>query len=174
MQYITLDTNAWIYLANGTEPANGLEFIKNEVDQKTITLLIPSIVIDEWHTNKNNAVKGGVTKKFEEIDGGMQTILKLFGSRRTDNTQSSLSFYEGLKANKLIKADFQSIAHQFKKGRAAIERAVTANVNLVEALFSHPTSVIIQVTNDVMLKAGRFAIEKKGAFSEKKIASLML
>ncbi len=167
MQYVTLDTNAWIYLANGTEPANGLEFLRKEIDEKTITLLIPSIVIDEWYANKDVAVRASVAKKFEEMNGGLQTILKLFGVRNIVEIQSFFSFAEEFWADESGQDKFRQIAHDFKKGRSAIEKAVANNIDLVEKLFNHPSSRIMQITKEVMLKSGRFAIDKKAPFLKK-------
>ena len=83
MYYLTLDTNTWIYLANGTEPVRLLTFIKQEVDKGYVTILLPEIIIKEWDRNKDNAVKQGSIKHFNDITYALDRILKLLGDRKS-------------------------------------------------------------------------------------------
>lgn len=65
MIYATIDTNAWIYLANGygldkekddkTPHIRMLNELKNCVNSGLITLLSNDIIVEEWHRNKKNA-----------------------------------------------------------------------------------------------------------------------
>ena len=68
MHYLTLDTNTWIYLANGTEPVRLLSFIKQEVNKGNITILLPDIIVKEWNKNKDKAVKQGGLKHFKDVN----------------------------------------------------------------------------------------------------------
>lgn len=65
MIYATIDTNAWIYLANGhgldkekddkTPHIRMLNALKDCVDSGLLTLLSNDIIIEEWNRNKKNA-----------------------------------------------------------------------------------------------------------------------
>ncbi|RYX87541.1 hypothetical protein EON73_01205 [bacterium] len=81
MHYLTLDTNTWIYLANGTEPVRLLTFIKQEMDKKNITLLLPEIVVKEWDKNKDKAVKQGGLKHYKDVNEALDRIQKLLGDK---------------------------------------------------------------------------------------------
>ncbi|MEA5406045.1 hypothetical protein VB776_24110 [Arcicella sp. DC2W] len=67
MHYISLDTNTWIYLANGTEPVRLLHFIKQEVERGNITILLPEIVSSEWDLHKDKTVRQGSIKHFNDV-----------------------------------------------------------------------------------------------------------
>jgi hypothetical protein len=60
--YLILDTNNWIYLANGLDPINNkhhdslhfdlLQSLVNLTDNNKILVLVNDIVLDEWNRNK--------------------------------------------------------------------------------------------------------------------------
>lgn len=64
MIYLILDTNNWIYLANGLDPINNkhhdslhfnlLQSLIDLTDDKKIQVLVNEIVLDEWHRNKTH------------------------------------------------------------------------------------------------------------------------
>ena len=81
MHFITLDTNTWIYLANGTEPVRLLHFIKQEVEKRNITILLPKVVLDEWEIHKDKTVRQGSIKHFNEVKDALEKILKLLGAK---------------------------------------------------------------------------------------------
>ncbi len=81
MHYLTLDTNTWIYLANGTEPVRLLTYLKQEVDKRNITILIPDIIITEWNKNKDKAVKQGGVKHYKDVTEALDKISKLLGDK---------------------------------------------------------------------------------------------
>lgn len=64
MLYLILDTNNWIYLANGLDPINNkhhdnlhfelLRSLSDLINQKKIQILVNDIIINEWNRNKNH------------------------------------------------------------------------------------------------------------------------
>lgn len=62
---------------------------------------------------------------------------------------------------------FKEITQKFKDKRKEVEDAIVENINLIDELFKHPTTIIITVENDIILKAGKFALEKKAPFLRK-------
>ena len=81
MHYITLDTNTWIYLANGTEPVKLLHYLNSEVEKGNIKILLPLQVVTEWENNKEKNVKQGSLKHFGEIKEALDRLLKLLGEK---------------------------------------------------------------------------------------------
>ncbi len=63
--YLILDTNIWIYMANGLDTATGsqqgnnhfglLKTLKEHVDSHEIRILSNSIIVEEWQRNKGHA-----------------------------------------------------------------------------------------------------------------------
>ena len=158
MYYLTLDTNTWIYLANGTEPVRLLTYIKQEVDKGYVTILLPEIIIKEWDKNKDNAVKQGSIKHFNDITNALDRILKLLGDKGERNI---LNF---LLDEKEEKDSFTDFVDNYKKKREEIEEAISDNIKLIEDLFAHKSTVIIKIEDKDYIRAGQYALEKKAPF----------
>jgi len=161
MHFITLDTNTWIYLANGTEPVRLLHFIKKQVDKGNITIVLPEIVIQEWDKNKDRTVKQGSIKHFNEITEALDRILKLLGDK---GERDALSFlFEG-KDNKDYFKDFYEA---FKKKKQEVVEAINENIKLIDDLFKHTSTERIKIKDNVTLKAAQFALAGKAPFKKK-------
>lgn len=161
MHYLGLDTNTWIYLANGTEPVKLLHYIKQEVERGNITLLLPEIIITEWNRNKENAVKQGVLKHYKDIKESLERILKLLGEK---GERDVFSF---LLPNEDEKDYFKDFIEKFKAKKKEIEEAITSNIKLIDELFEHKNATVINIIPEVYVKAGQYAIEKKAPFKNK-------
>lgn len=161
MHYLTLDTNTWIYLANGTEPVKLLHYIKEEVERDNITILLPQIVVTEWNKNKDKAVKQGVLKHYSEINESLERILKLLGDK---GERDVFSF---LLPDDYKKDHFKDVIEKFKGKKKDIEDAINNNIKLIDELFLHKNTRVINIDNETYLKAGEFAIEKKAPFKTK-------
>ena len=161
MHYLTLDTNTWIYLANGTEPVRLLTYIKQEVGKNNIKILLPEIIITEWERNKDKAVKQGGIKHYKDVTEALERIQKLLGEK---GERDVLSFLLDEKDEKDYFIDFIT---NFKKKKKEVEEAISENIKLIEELFSHPTTEIIKIKDEIKIKAGQFALEKKAPFKEK-------
>src|SRR5438552_3068669 len=132
MHYLTLDTNTWIYLANGTEPAKLLQFIIEESEAENIKVLVPEIIIEEWNRNKDNAVKKGALVHFKTIADDMDRILKLLGDK---GERDAFSFLLEGKDNKDYFVDF---IEKFKQRREEVEVAINKNISAIDELFKNP------------------------------------
>lgn len=161
MHYLTLDTNTWIYLANGTEPVRLLTFIKQEADKGNIKIILPETIINEWNRNKDNAVKQGSIKHFNDIEKSLDRILKLLGDK---GERDVFSFLLDEKDDKIYFKDF---IDNFKKKRIEIEDAISENIKLIDDLFKHRSTIVLAIKDEIFLKAGQFALDKKAPFKTK-------
>jgi hypothetical protein len=161
MHYLTLDTNTWIYLANGTEPARLLTFLQEEIDKGNITILLPEQIITEWDDNKDKAVRQGIIKHFKDITKDLNRLVKLLGHRADGG---ALDFLLGAKADKDYFSEFVA---SYEKKLEEIEQAVTDNIKLIETLFSHDATIKIAIENSDYVTAGDYALAKKAPFKGK-------
>lgn len=161
MYYLTLDTNTWIYLANGTEPVRLLTYIKQEADKGNIKIILPEIIIKEWDKNKDKAVKQGSIKHFNRISDDLDRILKLLGDK---GERDILSF---LLDEKDDKDYFKDFIDNFKTKRKEIEDAISDNIKLIDDLFKHNSTIVLKTNDEIVLKSGQFALEKKAPFKGK-------
>jgi len=160
MHYITLDTNTWIYLANGTEPVKILVFIKREIERGNITILLPEIIINEWNKNKERGVRQGGLKHYKDVNDALDRIDKLLG---TSNEEK----FNFLFSEENEKDDMKNFIKKFKEKRKEIEDAIANNIKIIDDLFKHKNTVIIKLKDHLILKAGQFALEKKAPFHNK-------
>lgn len=161
MHYLSLDTNTWIYLANGTEPVKLLEFIRQEVERGNIKIILPEIIITEWQRNKDKEVKQGGLKHFKDVTDSLDRILRLLGDK---GERDILSFLIDEKDDKEYFLDF---AKRFKQKKIEIEEAISRNITMIESLFNHGSTELIKISDAVMLKAGEFALANKAPFKKK-------
>lgn len=160
MNHITLDTNTWIYLANGTEPVRLLHFVKREVEKNNITILLPEIVESEWEIHKEKTVRQGSIKHFNEVKEALEKILKLLGDK---GEKDIISFLLDAKDDTDYFKDFFD---KFKLKKREIEEAISENIKLIDDLFkNHATRIAIK--DEIYKKAGEFALEKKAPFKLK-------
>lgn len=160
MHYITLDTNTWIYLANGTEPAKILNFINKEVGNGNIKILLPEIVKTEWEAHKDKTVRQGSLKHFNDITEALKKILKLLGNK------GEKDFFNFLLEEDNKTDYFEDFLNEFKKKKNEILNAVNENIKLIDDLFKF-NSTIITIETEIFLKAGQYALEKKAPFKGK-------
>jgi hypothetical protein len=155
MTYLCLDTNAWINLANGSEPARLLGAMKNALDERALTLLVPQPVIEEWDRNKeakvNDASRINYNKlisEFEKLQGmlGCGPVNKRAGFLLQEQSDETL--------------DFQNVITLIKQKQELVNRAITSNVKLVDELLHHQNAVIITISNEVKILTSERAVKK--------------
>ncbi len=160
MHYITLDTNTWIYLANGTEPVKLLHYLNSEVEKGNIKILLPLQVVTEWENNKEKNVKQGSLKHFGEIKEALDRLLKLLGEK---GEKDILKF---LLDEKDDNDYFEDFVKKFNLKKKEIEDAVTENIKLIDKLFSEQ-AIIINADESIYKKCGEYALQKKAPFKLK-------
>jgi len=160
MHYITLDTNTWIYLANGTEPVKLLHYLNSEVEKGNIKILLPLQVVTEWENNKEKNVKQGSLKHFGEIKEALDRLLKLLGEK---GEKDILKF---LLDEKDDNDYFEDFVDKFNLKKKEIEDAVTENIKLIDKLFSQQ-AIIINADESIYKKCGEYALQKKAPFKLK-------
>lgn len=161
MHYLALDTNTWIYLANGTEPVKLLTYIIEESEAENIKVIVPEIIIDEWNKNKDHAVKQGALKHFKEITEAFDRILKLLGNK---GERDVFSF---LLPEKEEKDYFKDFIEKFKSQRKDVEDAINENIDAIDNLFRSKKIELIKVTDKIILESAHQALEKKAPFLKK-------
>lgn len=162
MYYITLDTNTWIYLANGTEPVKLLNYIRDEVKNKNIVILLPTVTLNEWNLHKNKTVRPITSEYFKQIDELFSKILKLLGDK---NKRGYLDFLLVDDEDK-TEDNFEIYAKKIKERREDVEKAIEDNINLIDDLLNIH-SVKIDIKPEIYIKAGDYALEKKAPFGKK-------
>lgn len=161
MNYLSLDTNTWIYLCNGTEPVKYLHFINNEVEKGNITILLPETVKKEWEKHKDVTVTKGSKKYLDDILDSLKRVGKILGDKGEPNM---LDF---LLDNQDDKEYFSEVIERFKNKKDEIIAAISENIKLVDELFLKSSTITIQSNRDVYVKAGQFALEKLAPFGMK-------
>jgi hypothetical protein len=161
MHYLALDTNTWIYLANGTEPVKLLTYIIEESEAENIKVLVPEVIIDEWNKNKDHAVKQGALKHFKDITEAFDRILKLLGNK---GERDVFSF---LLPEKEEKDYFKDFIEKFKSQGIDVEDAINENIGAIDNLFKSKKIELIKTTDKIILESARQALEKKAPFLKK-------
>lgn len=162
VNHLCLDTNTWIYLANGTEPSRILRFLKEQVDKGRIVIIAPETVIQEWNANKEKAVAGGGLKHFEDAENAMKKLLQLLGPNGTHGE------FDFLLEDKPSTDDkFQDVFDAVRKKKGDIKDAIDENIKLIDDLLAHQKTVRIPLNDTVKLKSSDFALGKKAPFLKK-------
>jgi hypothetical protein len=166
MHYLALDTNTWIYLANGTEPAKLLNFIQSEADKGNIKLLVPQIIIKEWNANKEKAVKKTTALHFNNVLDALERIIKLLGDK-AERAKWEFLLNDEHKKELENAGYFKDVCEKVKAQRKHIENAVAENIRTIDELFNHRNTVVIDISDQVIIKASQLALEKKAPFGKK-------
>jgi hypothetical protein len=166
MHYITLDTNTWIYLANGTEPVRILNFIVQETIKGNICILLPHVIVDEWERNKEKSVTQGSLQHFKDIKAQLSRIKQLIDNERGLDAFDFLLDDEE-RSDQVEMTVLIEYIDQFKKKRQSIEKAVKRNIELIDELFTKHAK-IIEISAEVYVKAGNAALDKKAPFARNK------
>jgi len=161
MKYITLDTNAWVYLANGAEPAKLLDFLVKEITAGNITLLLPETICSEWNAKKVRTVQQGGLKHYNDAAAAVDNLKKVFGNKAD---QSPFNFLIDESKNY---ENFLQFCESFKKIKPELEAAISRNIKTIEELFRHPCAKILPITTTLKLKAADYAVAKKAPFHTK-------
>ena len=159
MHYILLDTNTWIYLANGTEPFKLLDFLNKEVDKGTIRIILPKTVEDEWNEHRVKTVTKDTLKYIKQLTDSLDRISQLFGER------PPWDFL--LVPDEKDAQEMAELVNQFKRKKARIEAAIERNIQIIENIFENERTEKVEISNEVKIEAGNLALKKSPPFGNK-------
>ena len=91
MLYIALDTNIWIYIAEGEHP-DITEFIIEKIQANQIEIVTDEVIITEWNRHKEKARERGIKRVKEQITGSLGSTKSIRKSLNELDRQS----YDGL------------------------------------------------------------------------------
>lgn len=155
MIYLILDTNNWIYLANGLDPLNNkyqdtlhydlLKRLKDLQNKQQIEILVNDIIIKEWNRNKKHSLS-------------KITNLK----NKLNNEISSFKDIE-----KFSKSDLKEIKENYRKG---IQEQIEQNELHVQEVenFIHNNCKKIEISNNIKLKIFDLSINNLAPFHNNK------
>jgi hypothetical protein len=154
MIYLILDTNTWIYLANGTDLTTGkihdsahftlFEKLTQKVEDGSVKILINDTIIQEWTRNKRSA----------------NTLIEKHKAR----LRNSIDVLDDIKdkLQGIVDKEIKSVQENYKK---YIDEQISLNeahINQVERLLS--SSLQFPITNEAKIFAADWAVAKKAPF----------
>lgn len=163
-KYLCLDTCTWIYLANGTEPVKFLHDIRDLINSKQITILLPQIVLEEWNQKKNDkSIFGIVNHTFKGLKKNIKEIGEIL-----DKINKIPSFNFLLNPDEIsIKQDFEETNKKLKNLQSSILDVTSKNIKIIDEIFDEKSTVIINITDTIKLEACQMALEKKAPVHKK-------
>lgn len=162
---ICLDTCTWIYLANGTEPADLLEDILVLLDHDNFNIIVPQMVVNEWEDGKRKgAVKNIVEYTFKELLVAVDKASKIAEKVKYVD---SLDKIINTTPHNPIKEDFKIIKQRVIENKEKTLLEVDHNIALIDRIFSHESTVIIPEKGKILEEAGRIALAKKAPLRDK-------
>jgi hypothetical protein len=104
--YLILDTNNWIYLANGLDPISNkhhddlhyelLRSLKMLKDKKQVQVIVNDIIIAEWNRNKEHC-KSKIKKLEQKLANKENAFKEIEKYTKADTNQLQEEFIEGIK-----------------------------------------------------------------------------
>jgi hypothetical protein len=145
-----LDTNIWINIGKGRYSHEVYSGISELVKDGKISLIIPQIVIDEWERNKYT------------------TILEAHKTSLHDKLRNAQDLMIYLEDD--ISTPLKSAINIILRSEKKILDLAKNKIDSIENLFHIPSTTIIQeseiLSNEIMVKAIRLALDKKAPFQE--------
>ena len=145
MHYLIIDTCVWIDLCNNNNNKEIREKLSNLVNRKKVKLIIPQLVIVEWERNKQSKI---IDRRVTSIGGMIKNAKNILEYL----PQEESSYIKG-------------ILEIFPKEK--IIQQVLEEIKAIEYLFNHPSTIKLEIEENVKLQAVEFALEKKAPFKEK-------
>ena len=149
MVYIVLDTNIWIYIAEGEHP-DITTFILDKIKKSEILLLSNEVILAEWNRHRTKALEKGKEKV-------------------TNSSNGTVVFFKSLKS-KLDEAEREQVDKLSAKYRSYL----ISDLNEVEErvkridLILNGFCINTDVTNEIKVFASERAVEKKAPFHNSK------
>ncbi len=145
MYYLFFDTCVWIDLCKKHIKVG--QKIANLVELEKVRLVISQIVIDEWYENKEDKI---IKPKEKSIRGKVKNARDIFDFFAINESESWTKTITDL---------------QNENGK--LRKILTQDIEIVEGLFDHPSTVKLDVSEKSKLQAVDFALAKKAPFQNK-------
>lgn len=159
MIYVVLDTNIWIYLANGfyIEEKKGtdeylfseehfdlLKILKDKVEYQEFTILINSQILEEWENNKSET----------------EDLIRLLKKRKKD-----FDNYQGEIIKFIEDIDYPTLGKLIKKAKSKIDNAIAKNRNHIKDIeyFLKNNCEEIPISETLKSEVFNMALKKKKA-----------
>lgn len=155
MIYLIIDTNIWLYLANGLDTSTGkhsddqhfmlLKELKKLKENNDICILVNEIIYEEWERNKNVC-----QVKIEKLKQKLQNPEEHFRELR-----------------KYVKSDTKGIQKEYVEG---IETEIKANENHIREVenFLYHDCINVHISDKLKIEIFNLSVQKKAPFHNKK------
>ncbi len=149
MVYIVLDTNIWIYIAEGEHP-DITTFILDKVKNSEIIILSNEVILSEWNRHREKALEKGKTKVNNSFNGTVGSFKSL---------KSKLDQKE--------KEQVDILSEKYRSFLATDLKEVEERVSRIDQILNG-FCINTDVTPDMKIFASERAIEKKAPFHNSK------
>ena len=149
MVYLVLDTNIWIYIAEGEHP-DITTFILDKVKKSEIILLSNEVIFSEWNRHREKALEKGKSKVNSCFNGTVGSFKSL--KSKLDQTE---------------RKQVDLLSEKYRSFLAADLNEVEERVRRIDQLLNG-FCVNTDVTPDMKIVASERAVEKKAPFHNSK------
>lgn len=149
MVYLVLDTNIWIYIAEGEHP-DITTFILEKVKKSEIILLSNEVILTEWNRHREKALEKGKTKVNTSFTGTVGSFKSL--KSKLDQTE---------------KEQVDKLSEKYRSFLAADLKEVEERVRRIDQILNG-FCVNTDVTPEMKTFASERAVEKKAPFHNSK------
>ena len=146
MHKILIDTCVWLDLAKETEQQSLLTVIEELVQENQLELFVPSLVLDEFSRNKDRIIR--------EVGQSLSGVFK--------KVKDVVEKYGDQKKKKSVLEQLNNLDYKIP----TLGENVIASMARIENLLK--SASILDITDDIKLKAAQRAIDKKAPFHRQK------
>lgn len=146
MYYIIADTCVWMNMAKDINDKN-LEKLIELVKQNKISILLPTIVRDEWTRNIKSEV---ITYAKDSYDKKVENVI-------------SLNKYLSLENKK----KYKKLIDDIKVSKINYEKHINERIYIIESLFNFESTKNIDISETIKTKAVQLALNKEAPFHKK-------
>ncbi|MBK9477854.1 MAG: DUF4935 domain-containing protein [Bacteroidia bacterium] len=164
MIYLCCDTNVWINISNSEEPVRLLNILHEEISKGTIKLVVPEIILKEWQRNKIEKIEERIESNIKSQISGLHKL-----SNFVENESRNIFEEESIRAEMIqVQRLVLELKAKLTKHKATLIDSAKQNINLVEIIFNHPNTIILEADKKSSERVITLAIERKFPFDGKK------
>lgn len=164
MIYLCCDTNIWINISNSEEPVRLLNILHEEISNGTIKLILPKIILKEWERNKQEKIEKRIEENVKSQITGLYKLSNFIENERVNIFEDESAKEEAAKVQKLVK----ELKEQLKKHKTTLLESAKENISLVELIFKHQNTIVLDTDSESAEKVVALATEKTFPFEGKK------